>query len=263
MIVLMRRVLPLGLLAALAAALVAGCGGATLDPVAQAATKTADAGSFRFEYTLSVAGASLNGSGAYDEPDKRMQMGFTFAAGSQVPAGMTMDLILDTSSGLIGYLRMPLLSAFLPSGKSWIRFDLTKEAKAQGVDLSQLANVTQADPRQTLDLLKQVGSSEELGHEQVNGAATTHYRVTVEAQKLIDAQPTAAAREALRKALDLAKIESFPIDVWVGDDGFLRRLEFAMPQAGGLKLTEDLTGFGTDVTVDLPPAAEVYDAPTK
>ncbi|MGZ4353394.1 MAG: hypothetical protein ACXVZ4_07605 [Gaiellaceae bacterium] len=260
----MRRLFPLGLLAALLAALAAGCGGGvTLDPVAQAATKTADAGSFRFEYTLAVAGASMNGSGAYDEPNKRMQMGFTFAAGSQVPAGMTMDMILDTSSGLIGYLRMPLISAFLPNGKSWIKFDLTKEAKAQGVDLSQLANVTQADPRQTLDLLKQVGSSQELGHEQVNGAATTHYRVTVEAQKLIDAQPTDAAKEAMRKALAQANIESFPIDVWVGDDGFLRRLEFALPQAGGMKLTENLTGFGSDVTVDLPPESEVYAAPAK
>jgi hypothetical protein len=256
----MGRLVPLTLLAALAATVAVGCGGVTLDPVARAATKTADAGSFRFDVTLAVAGASMTGSGAYDEADKRLQLGLRFAGGSQVPAGMTLDMILDSSSGLIGYLRMPLISSFLPDGKTWVKFDATAQAKAQGVDLSQIANVTQADPSQTLDLLKQVGSSQELGHQQVNGAATTHYRVTVEAQKLVDAQPTDAAKEALRKALAQANVQSFPIDVWVGDDGFLRRLEFDLPQAGGLKLTEDLSGFGSDVSVDLPPAAEVFEA---
>lgn len=257
----MRRLVPLALIAALASALAAGCGGVSLDPVAQAATKTSAVGSFRFDYTLSVAGYALNGSGAYDEPDKRLEMRFELPAAPQLPSGGTMDMVLDSSSSPVAYLRMPLASAFVPNGKSWIELDLGKAAKAHGVDLSQLGQLTQADPSQTLGLLKHVGSSQVLGRERVNGAETTHYRVTIDGQKLVDAQPTDTAKQAVRQALAQAGIDSFPVDVWIGDDGLLRRLQLDLPQAGGTKLTEDLTGFGQDVTVDLPPAAEVFVAP--
>ena len=61
--------LPLGLVAALAAAVVAGCGGVSLDPVARAATKSADAGSFRFDFQVSVGvGGNQNAAITGDGP---------------------------------------------------------------------------------------------------------------------------------------------------------------------------------------------------
>ena len=158
------RLLPLGLAAAFAAVVLAGCGSSVLDPVANAATKTVDVGSFRFTYSSSAAAgpssASMSGMGAYDAPDHRWQMTLEASAPSSDGSMQTFsaDMLVDASTGFVMYMRMPLLTSLLPQGKSWIRIDLEKAAKSKGVDMSQLLKATQAYPTQTLDVLKKVGS---------------------------------------------------------------------------------------------------------
>lgn len=249
----MRRAALLAPLAALLAVAAAGCGGASLDPVARAATKTVGAGSYKFDYRVSVGATTMDGLGLYDAPDKRLSLTLSLS-------GTSMDAVADLSNGFVMYVRMPLLQTFLPQGKSWVRLDAGKLARKQGFDLSQVLQATQADPTQTLALLQQVGSSQELGHEQVDGVDTTHYRVTIDAAKLVAQQPTQAAKDAMQKALALGHVASYPIDVWVDGAGYLRRASLQLAEAGQqVRMDEHLSDFGTDATVALPPADQTVD----
>ncbi len=110
------RLLPAGLLAVVAAALVAGCGGATLDPVAKAASKTADAGSFRFAFELGMGvggkdALAVTGDGAYDAAQQRLRAG----AGIQ---GKRIEAIVDLSSSPAAYVKPPAGDTTLPAGKT-------------------------------------------------------------------------------------------------------------------------------------------------
>ena len=271
MIVLMRRVLPLALLAALAATALVGCGGATLDPVAQAASKTADAGSFRFSFSISIgidlssfgggAGSTgaqqsvaLTGSGAYDKDARRLQ-------GSLAVEGKTFEMILDASEAAPAlYMRPPASEAGLPAGKTWAKVDLAKAAKQGGFDLGALTSA-QLDPRKAVELLKQAGASAKIGEEQIDGVATTHYRVVVDPKTALG-DLSESERGQAEQMLKLTGISTFPVDVWVDGAGMLRRVAAQVGGADALfsiKASLDLTDYGTPVTVDLPPADQVVE----
>ncbi|HSP71333.1 MAG TPA: hypothetical protein VLN26_03130 [Gaiellaceae bacterium] len=270
----MRRVLPLALLAALAATAAVGCGGATLDPVAQAASKTADAGSFRFSFSVDLgidlsslgtggAGGSaqqsvaLTGSGAYDKDARRLQA-------SLAVEGQTFEMILDASESTPAiYLRPPAGEAGLPAGKTWARIDLAQAAKQGGFDLGALTSA-QLDPRKAVELLKEAGASARIGEEQIDGVATTHYRVVVDPKTALG-DLSKSERQQAEQALKLTGISTFPVDVWVDGAGMLRRVSADL--GGGnaflsIKASLDLTDYGTPVTVDLPPADQVETAAT-
>lgn len=274
MILPMRRVLPLALLAALAATAAVGCGGATLDPVAQAASKTADAGSFRFSFSVDLgidlsslgtggAGGSaqqsvaLTGSGAYDKDARRLQA-------SLAVEGRTFELILDASESTPAiYLRPPAGETGLPAGKTWARIDLAQAAKQGGFDLGALTSA-QLDPRKAVELLKQAGASTKIGEEQIDGVATTHYRVVVDPKTALG-DLSESERQQAEQALKLTGISTFPVDVWVDDAGMLRRVSADLGGASAflsIKASLDLTDYGTPVTVDLPPADQVETAAT-
>src|SRR5437870_2042693 len=101
-----RRVLSLLCLGACATAL-AGCGGDTLsfDPVASAASKTADTTSSRVAFTATmnidgVGGMAFSGSGIFDGRTRSgaLNMRFTLPADAQAQLGVTdptMQMIMD------------------------------------------------------------------------------------------------------------------------------------------------------------------------
>jgi hypothetical protein len=235
-----------------------------LDPVAKAASSTND-DSFRF--TFRAAGAAtgdLHGAGAYDSDAKRLQIGF----GLPSPTGgsMRMDVVTDTSDGAVVYARFPLLAPMLPDGKTWLRLDVGKIAKGHGLDLTQLLQANQGSPAPVLDALIKSNTSLKLGRETVGGVETTHYRAAVDPKELALAQVQGEAREQLEQALAAAKVVTLPIDVWVGDDGLVRRLRLTMPDvasgttgAGSVTFTEELSGYGEQVDVALPDDADVFD----
>lgn len=246
----LARILPLALVAALAAAVAAGCGGVQLDPVAQAATSSADAGSFRFEATLSFTSEQAKAqhatiTGRYDAEANRLALDLD-AAGTPIDA-------------VVGLGAKPVVYARLPSGNSWLKLDLTTMAKARGADLDGLSP-EQWKPQQLLDSLKQVGDSTKVGKEKLDGVETTHYRVEVDPKKLIEKQPE-AQRQAAEKALEQSGIDRVPVDVWVGDDDLLRRISLHLDGSAGmpfaLEARLDLSDYGSDVHVALPPADQV------
>jgi hypothetical protein len=208
--------------------------------VKQAAQKSSAASSVHMHLTgsVTVAGGQsvvLTGDGGFMKHDGSFRLDFN--AGG---LGGSIDAVIH---GTLLYVRSPLFADALPKGKTWLRLDLSKQASAQGLDLTRLAA---QDPAQTLARLESLGNVKELGTEQVDGVDSTHYRG--------------------RLATATAGATSGPFDVWVGkDDGYVRRVQFATGAAGSTpstQLTMDLSDFGKDVTITVPSAAETAEATT-
>jgi hypothetical protein len=64
--------------------------------------------------------------------------------------------------------------------------------------------------------------------------------------------------------MKLAKVDRVPTDVWVGDDGLVRRMKYTYDmQLSGrptkTTMQTDLYDFGADVHISIPPADSVVD----
>jgi hypothetical protein len=207
--------------------------------VKQAAQKSSAASSLHMALmgSVTVSGQSvvLNGIGDFKQHDGTFQLDFN--------AGGLSGTVNAVIQGTTLYVRSPLFSDALPKGKTWLRLDLTKQPKAQGLDLTALAA---QDPAQTLARLSSLGNVKDLGPEKLGSVDTTHYRGSL-------AKPVAGQPEG-------------PFDVWVGkDDGYVRRVQFATGAATSATrslITMDLSDFGKDVTITVPSAAETADATT-
>jgi len=268
----LRRLVFLLCLAISATALV-GCGGDTLafDPVANAATKTADSTSARvaFEANMNidgVGGMSFSGTGIYDGRSKSGALTMNFnlpqAASTQLGADPKMDMIFDGSDGFVLYIRSSLFDKQLPAG-SWVKMDLEKLADKEGVDLSALMNANQADPSQTLSMLMASSDAHVVDYDRVRGVLTTHYALNVDLKRL--AKENEALRKSLEQLMDVAGIDSYPAEAWIDDKGNVRKIKIDMsfnsPLGGAftMTMTEELYDFGVNATIQSPPASQVVD----
>jgi hypothetical protein len=232
----MRR----GLIALLAVPLVAAaCGGskhaapAADDPlraVKAAFEKTFAAGSESVDVKANAqsSGQSLvvSGGGAFDTKKSSGTLKLHVDAG---PLATSLDEIVV---GRVAYLKSPLLADQLPSGKTWVKLDGRAFAKLAGLPGSVLAQ----NPAVTLGYLQHLKSAKEIGTED----AGTRYRATLDRRGL----PSAAR-----------SLSSY--DVWVGDDGFIHRVQVAAA-AVHATVTVDLSDFGKTVSASAPPADQVY-----
>ena len=91
---------------------------------------------------------------------------------------------LEENGDPVMYANLPFLADKLPGGKTWIRLDLEQAGQKLGVDLNQLLSQADQNPGQILDLLRASGSVETIGTETVDGASTTHYKATIELDKV-------------------------------------------------------------------------------
>jgi hypothetical protein len=271
----LRRVLSLLCLGACAAAF-AGCGGDTLsfDPVASAATKTAQSESSRVAFTASmsidgVGGMAFSGAGVFDGRTRSgaMNMSFELPQDAQAQLGAvdpTMQMIMDGRDGLVVYMRSPLFARV--AGDKWLKVDLAKAAKEEGLDLQTVMSSTQVDPTQTLAMLTASTDAHPVSYDRVRGVFTTHYTFDVDLARL------AKQHKELRKTFDnlrkLTGVSSFPAEAWLDQSGRVRRLKLDMSYntpAGGamsMSVTEDLYAFGIKVNVPPPDASQVMSLPT-
>jgi hypothetical protein len=265
-----RRVLSLLSVAVCAAALV-GCGGDTLsfDPVASAASKTVETQSSRVAFTATinmegVGGIAFSGAGIFDGRSRSgaLNMRFTLPADVRAQLGVTdpsMQMIMDGRRGLVMYIRSPLFKT-LPD--KWLKVDMSKLAKKEGVDLSSLMGANQADPSETLRMLKASTDAHPIGYDRVRGAFTTHYRLTIDIARLAKGDMRETF-DALRK---MTGTTSFPAEAWIDDQGRVRRMKIDMsfngPTGGAfaMSMTEELYAFGVKANIQPPNASEVVDA---
>jgi hypothetical protein len=263
-----RRILVALALAALAAALTA-CGvSRTVDPVAGAATKSQTSG-YKSTMTmiLSAGGTqlTLTAEGEFDGQEGELNMDLSDLLGkSGAPAGVdgsVKTIYLTEDGDPVVYLKLGLLSSFLPGGKTWIRMDVAKAGKAAGIDLGKLMGGAQ-NPGDALKLLQSSGDFAQVGTETVGGAETTHYRGTIDLHKALAA--TGAPQDLIQRLLDQGAPTQYPVDAWIDDSGYIRQLEMSYGetlngQTMSMSLKTDMTDYGTDVNVSAPPADEVFD----
>lgn len=212
--------------------------GTPADAVKSAAGNTAKAGTMQMTLTAVSAGGTrvaVAGTGGFDTSSSRGELHLRFSTSG---ISSTIDSVID---GTDVYLRSPLFSLVLPTGKSWVKIDLTKAGKVGGVDLSSLLS---EDPTQALDALqKNLTGATKVGTAQVRGVSATHYKATV-------------AKSARTKA--------GVYDVWVGDDGYIHRMRTTVAgtgsTAGAVTATSNLFNFGKPVTVTVPPASQTVDS---
>jgi hypothetical protein len=173
------------------------------------------------------------------------------------------------------YLRLPqeLAGPALPGGKPWAGVDLGKSLERAG--LGSFDFTQQQDPAQTLQYLRAASTGvTETGTATVRGVETTRYAGRMDFRKALDAgidklELSAAEREKARKGmkwmLDQLGAKGVPFEVFVDEDGLLRRMtmDMSMKIVGEqvtMAMTMDYFDFGVDVSVQAPPARDVYDA---
>ena len=263
-----RRVLSLLCLALCASALLGCAGGDTLalDPVARAANTTADTTSSKFDFHASLTAGSLgsfsfHGNGIYDGKDKSGWMNMHFALPAayqlQVPTSdPSMEMIFDGSHGLVMYMRSPLFDKLVPTGK-WVKMDVGKMAKKEGVDLGAIMNANQADPSQSLRMLMASSNSRVIGSERIRGVQTTHYGFDIDFKKL------ARDNKQLRQLTETMGSVSAPAEAWIDAKGRVRRLAVTMSLGAAqlgtpmtMTMTEDLYDFGARAGIT-PPSDDV------
>jgi hypothetical protein len=266
----LRRVLSLLCLAASASALV-GCAGGdalALDPVAKAASTTANTTSSRFDFQASLSAGSVgsfsfHGNGIYDGKNKSGWMNMHFALPAayqlQVPTSdPSMEMIFDGSHGLVMYMRSQLFDKVVPTGK-WVKMDLGKMAKKEGVDLGAIMNANQADPSQSLRLLMASSGAHVTGAERIRGVETMHYSFNIDFEKL------AHDNKQFKQLTEATGSISAPAEAWIDANGRVRRLTVTMSlgaQLGtpmSMTMTEDLYDFGARVNITPPSDDLVVD----
>ena len=260
---------------ATAAVVTAGCGGGRessalqLDPVAAAATKTQNAGAARVRFHMALAGpgklVKLRGIGAMDGTSTKMSFkvgslrGLPRAARSQL-SGSMQEVALEEGGDYVIYMRMPYLASQLPGGQQWVKVDVSKLGKSAGVDLGKLMSGSQLQPTDLLSALKADGAKvHEPGSATVDGTATTHYRVTVDMAKVLESKGLTSPLLSIAAS----KMKSITENVWIGNDGLVRRVAFVygMPQGGPrISMKMYIYDYGAHVTIAAPPSSQVFDA---
>ncbi len=264
-----------------AAAFVAGCGseggdggsganGAEAqDTVVQAASRTTEAGTYRSSFALHLdflgeAAIDITGDGAFQTDPLLGSMTLDMSeAGRAARQDLgTAELLFD---GTILYMRFPALVQALPDVGPWIKFDLERFASDRGLELGQLSQLSQSDPSQTLQYLRGAGDDvDEVGEEDVRGEPTTHYGTAIDLDRVAETVPE--QRRAIEQLIQMSGMREVPTDVWIDDDGRVRRLRlayedvrFGSRQEADMTVTIELYDFGAEVDVSPPPPDQVTD----
>jgi hypothetical protein len=271
----MRRLLLVPLaIAALAASACGGSSSASSDQVdlstssapaaqavADAGEKSSDVGSARTSFTATFSGATsgtMTGEGEFSKREGHLTLDMSDLGGGAFGSGDA-ELVF---SDLVYYLKLPEGAAVpVPPGKEWFKIDLKKLGQASGLDLEELTQLSQSDPSQALDFLR--GASDDfhqVGSEDVRGEPTTHYAGTIDLNNVAENAPADLA-EQYKKLAEMAPSSSVPMDVWIGDDGYVHKLRFEQKLAAASSMTmeEELYDWGTDVDVTVPSEDQAVD----
>jgi hypothetical protein len=232
------------------------CGDAAAASLSDAATRTLDAATARFELTISFddlgelsplapdGPAVLHATGAYDVPAARSSMqldvGDLLAGTGLSSSGEPLELVVD---GDDTYMRFAPLEQLLGAA-GWVRTDGEQIAGLLGGDAG--GATSGASPTALLRTLVDAADVETVGADEVRGVATTHHRGTLDEQAIAEL------------ADGLAEGEQLDLDAWVDDSGLVRRLELARD---GVTFRVELFDFGEAVDIAVPSRDEVTELP--
>ncbi len=240
-------------------------GGPTADPalIADAAGRTVAAESAKIATTVRVVRPGVGqdrfrGVGAFDFAGGKGEMTLELVEGEGAPGAKTKAVFADSAV----YYQLP--PGTLGGGARWVRLDLENIGATSGVDLGPIVQGSQADPSQYLLWLRALGPGvTKIGEEDVRGVPTSRYRAAVDLNQLEHQAPPGKEAEwaaYVQTLRDRIGLEFIPVEVWVDDDGLIRRLyhEYGFA-ADGLRstVTTELFDFGVDVNAQAPPPAQV------
>lgn len=271
-----------GLAAVICAIALAGCGGSVasvVDPVAQAATVSTRAPGYRMSFEATISSPALAspvteiGQGSFNVHARTGSASLAMNVGDsplliQRLGGriVRMDEVID---GLIVYVKLPAaLSGRIAPGKPWLEVNLAQLASSAGVPgLSSLAsNPAYSDPSQYLQYLRAASSGVvKVGTEPLRGVPTTHYRATIDLDRVPNALPSASraqARVSIAALERLTALHALPSDVWIDAQHLVRRLRIAFTEhINGRSLSvafqTDITQYGLQPVPAPPPADQV------
>ncbi|MGH2684448.1 MAG: hypothetical protein ACRDJP_03160 [Actinomycetota bacterium] len=255
-----------------------------------AADRTVDAGTGQMEMVIELTGipgapgpVEMTATGSFDNEHQLASMAMDMSAlfdqvggtaeeraqFEQIFAGGRLEIV---AQGTTLYMRMPFLAQMFGSDKQWISMDLTAMGGAGAGAIPGLGSAGAGNPAAMLESLRGVSDDiVEVGSEDVRGVATTHLRGTLDTQKALEQVPEAQRAQVEQALSQLGGGRAIPYDVFVDDDGLVRRfaidLSDIIGEAGGAaaagaagSITLDFFEFGAPVEIVVPPAGEVFDA---
>ena len=244
----------------------------------------ADVTSARIDMTMQMEGVTGSGDaplgitvkGLYDLESMDAQMTMTIdgpmaagLGGGEIELRMV-DGVMYMDVGSLAEMLGGAGGLSLPPGVKWLRLDLQEMMKSFGGS-GGLGLPDSTDPTKTFEMLRDIaGDIETVGREEVRGVETTHYRTTVDLAKASDSLPSDI--KSMLGNLDGA-FGAIPIEVWIDDDGLLRRMDMRFDLSsllgsvsggsnlgsGIITMRMDLYDYGVEVDVEAPPAGETYD----
>jgi hypothetical protein len=259
-----------------AVSLLTACGSGK-GPVAAAAAKSAKAQSMHILTLLQEQprlgpSIQLNLEGDFNNVTERSSLVLDLSslarslgdtgASSQLFTGQEVSDSSAASSTF--YLNVPFYSQSIPAAKAWLKFNFATLGHDQGVGLLEIAELNSTDPRGQLDVLENASAKfVNLGQDDINGTFATHYQGQIDLQEVLG-KLNGPAKLEIESLLRDSNGTTVPYDVWIGDDGYVRRVAMQIPGSTGsqnvsLGLISDFSNYGTPVYVDLPPAGQVTD----
>jgi hypothetical protein len=168
---------------------------------------------------------------------------------------MTMIMLPDGA-----YLKMPQSPQ---PGKPWIKIstDGTDElSKAYGAIIKSTQQET--DITKSIEKLKDAGTITKSAKEQLDGAAVTHYWITVDLAKAAAAQADPTLKAAIQKAID-SGIKTTSDEIWINKDNLPVKFVAQVPTPDGAPtaVTETFADWGKSVNITPPPADQIMQMP--
>jgi hypothetical protein len=187
-------------------------------------------------------------------------------------------MAMDMDTGETGKMSMVLLDGVLymklpaelsQGDKPWIKIDSKDKSNPLAQVLSSVVDQMRqnADPRASLEQFQEAGEITSSEQAELNGEQTTHYKITVDVQKLADSQTDKTLKQAMEAAID-SGLKDFPVELWVNGEDLPVRMKIQTPTtdpASGksvpVNVQVDYSKWGEPVDIQAPPADQVGELP--
>lgn len=222
-----------------------------------AADQTLEARSFRISGTSAMAmnggvGATITMEGSFDAENGISHL--IMEVDSDVGGGILGDMQLESiETPDTSYFRGPAM--FGGSGDDWIVEPIDEAAETR-------AAMPVQSPNGVFEFLRSSRSEiDEIGSEEVRGEPTTHLRTVLDLQGAIDAETNERIARimtdwvAVMEMQTAGPFDSIEMDIWVGDDGYLRKIAYDVELLTGPVESElEFFDFGEPVDIEVPDA---------
>jgi hypothetical protein len=265
----------------------AGCGAdeaaqdvkEAVDPVAEAAERTAESGGARIDGRMWM---SVNGgripmeiTGAVAFADDRLALRVDYAEGgipgasaeemedARREAGFPHEQLLDRD---VLHLRNPEVRERAGEDK-WARIDLAEVDDEADLDLSGVASMSEINPSAMLEFLRTTGDSREAGTATIDGEPMRRYQAQIDYADYPQTVPP-EDREAAERTVDLLRKAwgdtTLDVTVWIDERGLIRRERFGfdVPVEGETyrgTARMDFLDIGQPPAIDVPDEADTID----